>query len=466
MALSKGDALDAARAILQGARTAEAPRLDKIKAWMTPGLVPTVEIPTDAPDVMRRLAAKSDTNYLPLVAKAFSQRLKVDGYYSSSSPERAPAWDYWRRNRMNARQTGTIRAAITYGASYELLLPGSNGPVSQGLSPRRMTAVYQDPASDEYPMLALDVDGSMMRLFDETNVYYIGVENKPRGLFEVETQNLLAGRMDYIESRAHDAGVCPVVRFQDRMLLDGEEQFGIIEPLLAVQSRINETTFGLLVTQFFAAFKQRYVLGWAPSSEVEVMRANASDVWYFDDPDVKVGQFQESSMQGYIDGKNDAKRDLAALAQISMQSMGADGISNISAEALASLQDSQDAEGDEMATSLGESFEQWFRLSCHLDGDAVGASDFNSEVRYADKTTRSFAQTVDGLGKLAQMLGVPVELLWEKIPDMSDTDIQRATQMRRREQAQARLSALSTAASAVRQDPAVADVTAQRAEPV
>jgi hypothetical protein len=246
------------------------------------------------------------------------------------------------------------------------------------------------------------------------------------------------------------------------MLLDGEEQFGIIEPLIALQSRINETTFGMLVAQFFAAFKQRYVVGWIPQSEADAMRAAASDVWYFADPDVKPGQFEETDLTKYIDAKNDAKRDLAAIGQISLQSMGADGISNISAEALASLQDSQAAEGDEMATSLGESFEQWFRLACHLDGDEAGAADFDSEVRYADKTARSFAQTVDGLGKLAQMLGVPVEILWEKIPDMSDTDIQRATQLRRRQQAQERLAALSSAAQGARQDQQVADAAAQR----
>jgi hypothetical protein len=30
-------------------------------------------------------------------------------------------------------------------------------------------------------------------------------------------------------------GVCPVVRFRDRMLLEGDEQFGIIEPLIDIQ---------------------------------------------------------------------------------------------------------------------------------------------------------------------------------------------------------------------------------------
>jgi hypothetical protein len=364
---------------------------------------------------------------------------------------------------MDARQTGTVRSALNYGAGYEVLLPGTTGPVSQGLSPRRMTAVYQDPARDEYPMMALDVDGSMMRLFDETNVYYIGAENGPRGTFQQDVLNRAGAGLTYIESRRHDVGVPPVVRFRDRMLFDGEEQFGIIEPLLALQARMHETNFGLLVTQFVAAFKQRYVVGWAPASEVDAMRATASDVWFFDDPDVKVGQFAESDLKQYIDAKSDAKRDLAAIAQISVQNLGTDGVSNVSAEALASLQDSRDKEADEITTSLGESWEQWFRLCAHISGDAAGAADFAAEVRWKDATARSFAQTVDGLGKLAQMLEYPKELLWEKIPGTSQTEIDRAKVLWKREQAQARLSVLSQAASQARTDPQVAQVAAQRA---
>ena len=39
------------------------------------------------------------------------------------------------------------------------------------------------------------------------------------------------------------------------------------------------------------------------------------------------------------------------------------------------------------------------------------------------------AQAADALGKLAQMLGVPVELLWEKIPGFSEQDVDRAKAM-------------------------------------
>jgi hypothetical protein len=46
-------------------------------------------------------------------------------------------------------------------------------------------------------------------------------------------------------------------------------QFGIVEPLMRVQERINETTFEMLVAQYFQAFKQRYVLGWVPKDEQE-----------------------------------------------------------------------------------------------------------------------------------------------------------------------------------------------------
>lgn len=483
MAMSKSAAVDAAQAILGGARAAEMPRLDRIKSHLTPGRVSPVEIPQDAPEVMKRLAAKAEVNYLSLVVKSFSQVMKVDGYYTEASPEKAGPWQFWQRNMMDARQTATHRSMLAYGAAYEILLPGSKGPSTQGLSPRRLTAVYGDPAGDEWPMMALDVNGRMLKLYDETSVYYIGIENAPRGTFQQDGQispdgqidpdmhtalfaSLRKGDLAYIESRTHDVGVCPVVRFRDRMLHDGEEQFGIVEPLLALNARIQETNYGLLVSQFFAAFKQRYVIGWVPKDEAEAMRANASDVWYFKDAPslVSVGQFTETDLNQYINAKNDAKRDLAALAQIPVQTLGTDGVNSVSAEALASLNDGRDKESDEISTSAGESWEQWFRLAASIAGDSAGADDYSSEVRWADQTARSFAQTVDALGKMSQMLGYPQELLWEKIPGITDTELRRAAQLARRKAAQAKLATVGAAAAAARTDPEVAAADAQRGE--
>lgn len=433
MAMSRKQALDAARNILNGPRAAESTRLDRLAKAMQPlGLndAPRVEVPKGAPDIMQRLARKASTNFIPLVVDVFSQVMKVDDYYTTAEG-RSP-WEFWQRNGMDARQTGVHRAALQYGASYLTVLPGDRGPVMRGVSPRAMTAVYANPADDDWPMLALHVDGSMWRLYDEEQVYFFGVENQPRGpLATTDTLALGNGtRLTYLESREHGAGVCPVIRFRDRMLLDGEEQFGIVEPLLTIQERIDETTFGMLVAQYYSAFKQRYVIGWVPQDELDVLQASAADVWTFEDDDVKVGQFTETDLTRYIDSKASAIRDLSAIGQVPAQNLGVDGISNISDATLAGLETGKDRKADEITTSFGESWEQSLRLGAAYEGLSAAADDYRSEVRWKDSTARSFAQTVDGLGKLVTMLGVPEEMAFEMIPGWTNTMVQRAKELK------------------------------------
>jgi hypothetical protein len=449
VALSKDKALNAAREILMGPRVAEAARLDRIAKAMAPCGefdTPRVEIPKDAPAAMISLARKASTNFLPLVVDTFSQVMKVDGYYSSANgePTDAAPWQHWQRNRMGARQTGIHRAALQYGASYTLSLPGivnsqgadaQSAPVIRGISPRSMTALYRNPADDEWPEMALHIDGDQMLLYDADVRYRFGVENPllRSGMGAAATTYLPiggGGLLSYIDTEEHGVGVCPVTRFRDRMLLDGEEQYGIVEPLMRIQERIDETTFGMLVTQFFQAFKQRYIVGWVPESEQEFLKATAADVWTFDDENVKVGQLEAGSPGGYIESKASAIRDLSAIGQVPAQNLGVDGISNISDATLAGLETGKDRKADEITTSFGESWEQTLRLCAHIAGDAEAAADYSGEVRWKDSTARSFAQTVDGLGKLATMLGIPQELLWEDIPGWTQQKIDRAKALR------------------------------------
>ena len=116
--------------------------------------------------------------------------------------------------------------------------------------------------------------------------------------------------------------MCPIVRYRDRVLLDGEEQLGIIEPLLAIQSRINETTFGMLVAQYFAAFKQRYIIGWTAKNEDEAMRMKVNNVWTFNDTDVKVGELNETDLTRYIESKDSGLLDMSAIGQLPPHALG------------------------------------------------------------------------------------------------------------------------------------------------
>lgn len=421
-----------ARNILTGAKAYESARLAKIQEAMQPNRLVDqlgMEIPRDAPESMKRLAAKAQANFLPLVVETFSQVMKVEDYIASSSRKTAKGWEYWQKNQMDARQTGIHQSALKYGAAYVVCVPGTDGPVMKGVSPLHMTAVYGDPINDQWPMFGMQVDRRLIYLYDEVAVYTIGMENMPTSEFGYPNwQNI--SDLSFIEMKLHNAGVCPVVRFRDKMGLEGEEQFGIIEPLLSIQARINETNFGTLVSQYYSAFKQRYIMGWFPQTEQEALKATAADIWSFKDPDVKVGQFDQTSPDFYVKAKADAMQDLSSIAQIPAQNLGVGSIANISAEALTALEEGKTRKVDEITTSFGESWEQALRLCSHLDGDAEGAADFASSVRWKDATARALGAAVDALGKMGQMLGVPDELLWAQIPGWDHDMVERAKELR------------------------------------
>jgi hypothetical protein len=421
------DVVKAAREIMGGARAAEFERLDPIRVALEPRSrhgQPSVELPKNALPVMKNLALKSRTNLLPLVLDTFSQVMKVDGF-TPTEDDGGKSWSYWQRNRFDALQTGVHRSALAFGSSYVTVLPGTNGPAWQPRSPLTMTALYADPTVDEWPILALDVDGSMLRLYDEDNVYYIGHENAPRPFVGYASTPWGAATppvadLAFIEARPHPMGVCPVVRYRDRMLLDGEEQFGIVEPLMSIQQRIDETVFGMLIAQFYSAFKQRYVIGWVPADEREKLQASASTMWTFEDATVKVGELTETDLTRYISAKDSAKADMAAIAQVPAQALGQQGISNVSGAVMDGLETGKDFKAAEITTSFGESHEQLFRASAHIDGHEAVAADFAAEVRWRNTVQVSLAQATDALGKWVAQLGVNDKLARNMLPGWTD----------------------------------------------
>ncbi|MFR9767064.1 phage portal protein [Nocardia sp. SC052] len=471
--MNRQQALDAVRYMLSGPRAYELQRLEKLEAalrpWTPEQAVRALEIrgatSQQMAGPMPGLARKSQTNFLPLILDVFGQALKVDNYLTNVAVHplgglrtgvQAGPWKWWQRNAFDAKQTGVNRGALHYGASYVTVLPSlrpsdGDGPADEtpvmlrGASPRQMTALYGEPlewdprrggpVDDAWPIYAMEMKGPHIRLYDEKLVHFIGAKNVPpqSGLGWTDPAYIKANNFEYIEARAHDVGVCPVVRFQDRILLDGEEQFGIVEPLLTIQERINETTFEMLVAQYWSAFRQRYVMGWIPKSEADALRHAASDTWYFKDATVKAGQFDATDLENYIKSKESALRDLAAVGQVPAQQLGLSGISNISEASLAALEAGKDRKVSEIEASLGESYEQMLRTAAHIAGDTEAASDFASEVIWRDQTARSLAQTVDALGKMATMLNVPDEILWEDIPGWTREKVNRALAARARQ---------------------------------
>lgn len=397
--------------------------LDKVRRyWKARQNLPAV-IPSAAPSEVRTMARIARVNVCDIVVNTLAQSLFVDGFRLSGgggapSSENAPQWSAWQRNRLDKWQTAVHRPAVAYGTSYTVVTPGDDVPLVRGVSPRSLTAMYgEDP---DWPLWALERTGAKtFRMYDDEAVYFLASGSD------------YGDKLEHVETRSHRFGVCPVVRFQDEVDLDSDDEvdgisdvlLGQVAPLMNLQDQIDMTTFGLLVAQHYSAFRQRYAIGWVAESETQMMKAAASQFWNFDEhPDeMELGEFSETNLKGYIDSREASLKYAATLSQTPVHELVGELV-NLSAEALAAAEAGKDRKVDERKTSFGESWEQTFQLVAIDMGVPVPD---DAQVIWRDASARSFAATVDALGKLVAMLGIPPQELWERVPGATQQDVER-----------------------------------------
>lgn len=428
MALDQDQAEATVKTLLR-LREPEQVRLERIAAYSR-GVHDSVYVPKSARDEYHWLRSRAKVNMLQLVVTVVAQNLYVDGYRPAGSAENVGPWRTWQANRMDARQHGVHRAALKYGIGYNVVLPGKPVPVITPMSPRRMTAFYADPANDEWPIYAIEVtserikadDGRLttrrlIRLYDETATWRFTGDADGR-------------TVKYVSQEDHDLGVCPVVRYLNELNLDEDEAVaGEVEPLIELQDQINSTTFNLLMAQQYSAFRQRWVTGMAPVQDakgnvIEPFQVGVNRLLQAEDADTKFGEFGETSLEGYLRSREESIREMATISQTPPYYLLGQ-MANLSAESLVAARDGLDRKVDERKSSFGEAHEQTLRLAGLAAGDTTAWTDDSAQVVWRDTSSRALAATVDALGKLSQMLGVPSQELWEKIPGVTQTDVAR-----------------------------------------
>lgn len=423
MALSQADMRALIGDQLWPALQAERDRLNRIDKWYR-WSHDDPHRPRHSTAEYKELAARAQTPWLHLVVTAVAQALYVEGYRRAKEPDNAASWGIWQANGMDSRQISVHRAALAYGAAYVTVLPGispsgDDMPAIRGVDPSAMVAFYLDPAEDEWPAFALradpTADGHALRAYDDEYLWRFLISQ--------------TGELTYVEFEEHGAGVCPIVRFANQLDLRGRTP-GEVEPFIPVAGRIDQTTFDRLVVQRFSSWVVRTVSGMArPDSEEEAnaarLRLKVEDLLVAEDPDTRFGSLPATPLDGFIAAKDADIRDLAAVSQTPPHHLLGQ-IANLSAEALAAAEASLNRKVQERKHSFGESWEQTLRLAARLAGDDEGASDMEAQVRWRDMESRSLAQSADALGKLATMLNVPTEVLWEQIPGWTQQDVERA----------------------------------------
>lgn len=438
----------------------ELPQHDRVRGYVR-GDLGKPRVPKGAREELKELARMSVKNVLPLVEDAFTNSMQAIGFRSPSAAEDAPVWELWQRRRMDARQGPVHRAMVRYGTAYVIEYPDE----THVRSPRNVHALYNDPHVDLWPEYALEVwvDRSgdkpevLANLLDRTHVYPVslgggGLQRATGSFRDGDAKSVsITFRYDEEDAYLHEGvyqgePVCPVVRFVNDH--DAEDVIrGEIEPLIVKQRALNAVNYDRLVVSRFGAFRQKYAIGWTGSAS-EVAKASAAALQTFDDPDVKVGTFDQSPVEPYNALLEEMMRDIAMTAQLPPFMLTGD-ILNIAAEAAAILDAPYQRKSAAKRESAGESWEQWLRLAAEREGLDVPD---DAEIMWESMDSRSFGAIVDGITKLTAA-GADLADLVDLVPGMTQQRVDAIRRGIRRKEGRERLEALRQAAQTPQQAP-------------
>lgn len=396
----------------------------------------------DTTEEYDNLQGIAPNNFAGLVVASLAQTAYVEGIRRPGVKGTLPAWATWQRNRWDSKQTSVHRCAVGMGVAYGVVVPGTDpltgAKMSKMLarSPKTMAAFYNND-DDEWATLAIEA----YPRYESTEL----VQNQHVGwdvtIYDAYVNHRLTckslGGTDkddwtYVDFVEHNIPVPPVARCVNRMDLDGR-MTGEIEPVLPLLRRIDQDVFDRLITQRFGAWQVRYISGMAkPSSSSEqvaqAIKLRQEDLLISTNEKTKFGTLPAGPLGPAIEATDADLRLLAAITQTPPHHLL--GLSsNLQAEALAAAESGLQRKSFDFRTNAGEFHEQMARLNAMAEGDMVTANAFDLQVRWKDTESRSMTQAADALGKLAVQLKVPLEMLWEKIPGWTDTDVQRAKEL-------------------------------------
>ena len=433
--LSQSDVIELVRDRLYPLFKAERERLAWLDLWMHWEHEP-IDLPANASREQRNLRDLARTPWLGLVVASTSQAQVVDGFRSPDQLENSTAWAIWERNRFGAKQHPIHYAANGYGYCYGKAVPGEiNGERRARLTavdPSHAIAVYADELEDEWPAYVLQGRpyGStwLMKLYDDEYEYIVSVGSD-------------GGDVEFIEWRQHAVGVTPFVRYAPFQDLKGRA-VGEVEPFINLAKRLNKNVHDRLLAQHYNSWKIRTASGidlgkglkepgpdsspdeWARyAAEIEKrrIRLGQSDMLVARDPNTKFSTLDETPLEGFVRVDESDQKTLAAVSQTPITAFAE--LSNVSADTIAEIRNGWAQKVAMRCAGMADGHAQLLRLGAHIEGDDAAANDFRSRITWQDLQIRSLSQAADGLGKIAQMLQVPVQALWPLIPGVEKADV-------------------------------------------
>jgi hypothetical protein len=394
-------------------------------------------------DEYENLRGLSPNNFAGLIVRTYGQLTKIEGISRPGESGMLKAWETFRRNRWLTTSNAIHEGALGQSVAYGVVLPGTD-PLTgsamskmRGKSATRMSAFYDDD-DDEWPTFAIEAtrrkdEGEAAISSDGFTGWNVWIwDAYVIHRLTCKGNGLAKEDWEYIDFVEHNMPVPPVARCTNRLDLDGRST-GVIEPVLPLLRRIDQDTFDRLINQRFGAWQVRYIAGMAkpPTSqaaEAEKLRLSVADILVSTNAETKFGTLPAGELSPQIEVTDADLRILSAITQLAPHHLL--GLSsNLQAEALAAATEGMQRQAFDFRGYAGEFHEQMARLVSMAEGDMVTAAAWDLRVRWKNTESGSMAQAAQALGMLATQLGVPIEMLWEQIPNWTDDDVKRAKEL-------------------------------------
>lgn len=297
-------------------------RLDGFEAYYR-GIHRAPYTPETVTREFRELVHRSVTNLTRLIVNTLTQRLIVDGFRSSKTAmEDAPQWEWWQANGMDARQKALYDEVAKHGYAGMLVFPaepGADAPVMRPVSPREWWLWFEN-WSDDWPALALSLPARPTEPNQPINVapddwqQWVVLDERARYVVHTSGRNVVLEAED-----VHDLGHVPIVPYRNTWDLT-RAPTGEIEPAIAINDRLNQTVFDLLVAQTYAASPQKWATGMAlptgPDGKPLLdLRAWAKSLWLTSDENAKFGSLPEANLKNIVEAIEQALRMYGLMTQ-------------------------------------------------------------------------------------------------------------------------------------------------------
>lgn len=363
----------------------------------------------------RKLWDASTTNLVGLVVNAFTQRLAVDGYRADES-DRQPSstpWDIWTLSGMDAAQKRLYANAYSHGYAY--LFAGATdaapGAVLKPVTGRQVYAHYDEP-DDDWPEFALTVRKDVWTVWDDEVKWVVPTDRVGAAVRMQATQE------------PHKTGVVPFARIEDPW--GSVRAHGVVAPLIALNDQVNRLTFVLNLIGEHSSFQLRYMIGAKPKIDEETGQPVEPTVGpekflMISDPSGKIGALDPTDPSGLRTYRNDLIENFCAIAQIPPH-YATGRIANLSAESLIAAEATMAYALDNDTRGFGVGLDRALRLASAIAGDTTSAEDRTLRVFWQPTQAQNLAAAADAWGKAVQMLGVPQEATWTRLPGVTRQD--------------------------------------------